>query len=59
MKKILLVFAFALVGHVLHAQKIIKNPEFSATTATNVKIKKIELYDTITKIDFEVKYYPK
>src|SRR5690606_16862474 len=38
--------------------KTIQNPSFSATTANYVNITKIELQDTVTKIDFEVKYFP-
>lgn len=58
MKKLLLLASFALISLSLSAQTIIENPRFAATTAEYVKIKKIELQDTVTKIDFEVTYFP-
>lgn len=36
-------------------QKIIENPAFSATSVNNLKLQKVYLYDTVTKIDFELK----
>ena len=57
---VLLLF-FALVATLsiqVKAQKVIENPQFSATTAGNVKITKIILFDTATVIDFEVTYKP-
>ncbi|MFY0715355.1 TlpA family protein disulfide reductase [Seonamhaeicola sp. NFXS20] len=59
MRKILILTTLALIGLSSFGQKIIENPDFSATTANYVKITKIELQDTVTKIDFEVKYFPK
>jgi thiol-disulfide isomerase/thioredoxin len=59
MKKVLLLASIILSGLSISAQKIIENPEFSAKTANYVKITRIELSDTITKIDFEVHYFPK
>lgn len=58
MKKLLLTTALTLTSIYLSAQAVIENPRFSATTASYVKIKKIELRDTTTKIDFEVVYTP-
>ena len=58
MKKILLLLILSFFGFASFAQKIIKNPVFSATTASNVKITKIELHDTVTVIDFEVDFIP-
>jgi hypothetical protein len=54
-----LLASIILSGLSISAQKIIENPEFSAKTANYVKITRIELSDTITKIDFEVHYFPK
>jgi thiol-disulfide isomerase/thioredoxin len=59
MRKILILTTLALIGLSSFGQKIIEDPYFSATTANYVKITKIELQDTVTKIDFEVKYFPK
>lgn len=59
MKQILILTTLTLIGLNLFAQKIIENPDFSATTANNVKITKVELQDTATIIDFEVQYFPK
>lgn len=58
MKNLLFLASFILVSLSLSAQTVIENPQFSATTAEYVKIKKIELHDTVTKVDFEVKYFP-
>jgi thiol-disulfide isomerase/thioredoxin len=59
MKQNVILTSMLLISSSLFAQKIIENPEFSATTANYVKITKIELHDTITKIDFKVNYFPK
>lgn len=48
-----------IVSAAMWAQKVIENPRFTATTADYVKITRIELLDTITKVDFEVSYIPK
>lgn len=58
MKKTLLFIASMCLSLSSFTQKIVENPVFSATTASYVKITKIELQDTITKIDFEVEYFP-
>lgn len=47
------------VSFTTNAQKVIENPKFSATTASNVKIVKIMLTDTATILGFEVKSTPK
>jgi thiol-disulfide isomerase/thioredoxin len=59
MKQILILTSLLLISSSLFSQEIIENPGFSATTANYVKITKIELHDTITKIDFKVNYFPK
>lgn len=59
MKKNLILITLILISQSLFAQKTIENPNFGATTANYVKIIKIELQDTVTKIDFKVKYFPK
>lgn len=48
-----------IVSTTMWAQKVIENPRFAATTADYVKITRIELHDTITKVDFDVRYFPK
>ncbi|MDP4208837.1 MAG: TlpA disulfide reductase family protein [Bacteroidota bacterium] len=58
MKKNLILFLLCLIGINTFSQKIIDNPKFSATTASYVKITRIELYDTATVFSFEVKYFP-
>lgn len=58
MKRLLAAILFIFSGLSLLAQRIVENPKFSATTAEYVKIKRITLSDTVTKIDFEVKYFP-
>jgi hypothetical protein len=58
MKKVMLTVSLILLSVSVFAQKIIENPKFSATTADYVKITRIELQDTITRIDFEVEYFP-
>lgn len=58
MKKLLLLVSFTLISLSLFAQTVIENPRYAATTANYVKITKIELQDTLTKIDFEVSYFP-
>lgn len=58
MKNLSILFLLTVVSLSLSAQTIIENPQFSATTAEYVKIKKIELHDTVTKVDFEVTYFP-
>jgi thiol-disulfide isomerase/thioredoxin len=60
MKKILILTTLALMIDLgTFGQKTIDNPKFSATTANYVRITKIELQDTATIIDFEVKFFPK
>ncbi len=59
MKKPILFIVTLCISLITFAQKIIENPTFSATTDANVQITKIELHDTITKIDFEVESIPK
>jgi thiol-disulfide isomerase/thioredoxin len=58
MKKVMLTVSLILLSVSVFAQKIIENPKFSATTADYVKITRIELLDTITRMDFEVEYFP-
>lgn len=58
MKKLLLLFSLTLIGLSLFAQTIVENPRFAATTVSYVKITKIELHDSLTKIDFETTYFP-
>ncbi len=58
MKKFLLLFWLTLIGISLSAQTIVENPRFAATTVSYVKITKIELHDSLTKIDFETTYFP-
>jgi thiol-disulfide isomerase/thioredoxin len=58
-KQILSLTFLLLISSSLFAQKIIENPVFSAATVNYVKITKIELHDTVTKVDFEVKFIPK
>lgn len=58
MKKLLVLIAISLAGYYSPAQVIVENPKFAATTASYVKIAKIELRDTVTIIDFEVTYTP-
>ncbi len=58
MKKVLFIIPFFLLNLSIFSQKIITSPKFSATTSNFVKITRIELQDTLTKIDFEVDYFP-
>jgi thiol-disulfide isomerase/thioredoxin len=59
MKKLLFLSALFLISINLFSQKIIENPSFSASTAHYVSIAKIELYDSVTIVDFEVTFRPK
>ncbi len=59
MNKISLTSVFILLTFFLSAQKVIVNPSFKGTTANYVKIKRIELRDTATVIDFETHSRPK
>jgi len=43
----------------LSAQKVIEKPVYKGTTASYIKILKIELHDTATIIDFRVHYAPR
>jgi thiol-disulfide isomerase/thioredoxin len=58
MRKFLVLTCACLISLITFSQTVIENPLFSATTASYVKIKKIELHDTVTAIDFEVEYTP-
>ncbi len=58
MKKQLLFLSFSIICSTVFSQKIITNPKFSATTAPNVNITRIELQDTATVFDFEVDFFP-
>lgn len=58
MKKLLFFSALFLISINLFSQKIIENPSFSASTHSYVKIKNIELLDSVTIIDFEVTFRP-
>ena len=58
MKKTFITSILICLAFICNAQKIVENPNFSATTASNVKITKIVLLDTITRIDFITKSKP-
>ena len=58
MIKVLSLAILILLSLPIFSQRVIENPKFSATTANFVKITRIELQDTATRIDFEVEYFP-
>jgi len=59
MKKNLISLLLCLLCLNSFSQRIIDKPNFSATTAPNVIITKIELSDTATVLSFDVTYFPK
>ena len=59
MNKFILASTLLLLSLCLSAQKVIENPSFRGTTANYIKIKKIELHDTATVIDFRVEFTPR
>jgi thiol-disulfide isomerase/thioredoxin len=58
MKTLILISILFILAHSLSAQKVIERPAFKGTTASYIKILKIELQDTATVIDFRVHYGP-
>jgi thiol-disulfide isomerase/thioredoxin len=58
MKTLTLITLFFIQVHLLFAQRVIENPNFKGTTASYIKILKIELTDTATAIDFRVHFSP-
>lgn len=58
MKKLIVTTLLSCIFLFTHAQKVIEWPEFKGTTASYLKILKIELHDTATLIDFRVRYVP-
>lgn len=58
MKTLILITLFFIQANLLCAQTVIENPHFKGTTASYIKILKIELTDTATVIDFRVHYGP-
>ncbi len=59
MNKIILTSVILMLAFSLGAQKkVIENPSFKGTTASYIKVLKVELSDTATAIDFRVHYTP-
>lgn len=58
MKKSFFTLLVCLVCLSTYSQTIISNPKFSATTSSYVRITGIEIYDTVTVLNFEVDYFP-
>ena len=59
MKKITTFLCFSFICLNLFSQRVITNPKFTATTASNVQITRITISDTATVLDFTVRLTPK
>jgi len=57
-KKHISLFILLIIGLNTYSQTIIENPAFSASTDHYVEIERIELSDSVTKMDFKVTFKP-
>ena len=59
MKKITTILFFSIICLNVFSQRVITNPKFTATTASNVQITRVTISDTATVLDFTVRFTPK